>query len=453
MAATASREPSPTPSALPPIPASPTYSYASTSNPIPSAFNLPLPPPPRPSHPVLTKSDLEQSQLGYTELLASAKNYRVALAALSNAASAFGSALEACARLKEARSEALFVNGALSNSFTAKGSCTADNLLAASGVHHLIANHQQILSETVYRSFELPLLHELDQWQRHMEEEEETYQKEAKSMSKEIRKMEKEGLKLHRQKRRDVAKLRGHLVDLTTKLDGLTSLHASHSRSLLRDSQETSAKIVEASSSLVRAEVDIFEALARKGWSGGGLDELLEKGQDLFANDADREPAQESSQIFSILPKNSILGEPSHDRASIGGHKKGDSLLIEGERYQSLAGAVSGGDAGDTGSIFSEEGILNRSRGVRPFSPPPMSRQKELEIPRSTAEEDDHQGSYRTVIKVMPPSLEGSSKHQDGDKNQDDDKNQDGDTSETDDGGSVRGRERRWSVNEDTLSD
>ncbi|RFU32624.1 hypothetical protein B7463_g3721, partial [Scytalidium lignicola] len=436
MATPAGRERSPSPSRLPPIPSSPTYSYASTSNPIPSSFNLPLPPAPRPPHAVLTKSDLEQSQAGYSELLSSAKHYRIALAALSTAASTFGSALEACARLKEARSDSLFGSGAsLSNSFTAKGSCTADNLLAASGVHHLIANHQQILSETVYRSFEVPLLHELDQWQRHMEEEEETYQKEAKAMSKEIRRMEKEGLKLHRQRKRDVAKLRNHLVELTTRLDGLTTLHASHSRSLLRDSQETSSKIVEASSSLVRAEVDIFEALARKGWSGGGLDDLLEKGQDLFANDVEREQNQDSSKIFTILPKNSILSDSGHDRASLSGQKRGDSLMVEGDRYQSLTGAVSGGDAGDSGSIFSDEGILNRSRGVRPFSPPPVSRQKELEIPKSTIEED--QESSKTVVKVLTPVEESSKK-------------QDADTSTEDAGGTVRGRERRWSISTDS---
>jgi len=169
------------------------------------------------------------------------------------------------------------------------------------------------------------------------------------------------------------------------------------------------------------------------------LDELLEKGQDLFANDIDREPSQDSSKIFSILPKNSILGEPSHERASIGGQKKGDSLLIEGDRYQSLAGAVSGGDPGDTGSIFSDEGILNRSRGVRPFSPPPMNRLNELDIPKSTPEEED-QGSSKTVIKVMTP-VEESSETQDADE-----LNTDGDDN-------VRGRERRWSINEDTISD
>jgi len=137
--------------------------------------------------------------------------------------------------------------------------------MAASGVHQLIANHQQILSEVVYRSFEVPLLHELDTWTRKVEEEEEEYKRRAKVMSKEIRRMEKEGMKVYKQRKRDVRGLREHLVDLTGKLDGLTLLHAGHARNLLRDSQDTSQRLVECSAGLVRAEVDIFEALARKG--------------------------------------------------------------------------------------------------------------------------------------------------------------------------------------------
>jgi len=443
MAPRGSRSPSPTPSRLPPIPSSPTYSYASTANPIPSSFNLPLPPAPRPKHAVLSKADLELSQTAYSELLTTAKAYRLALADLSTSASDFGRALESCARLKEARSETLNPpGGSLSNSFTAKGSCSADSLLAASGVHHLIANHQQILSECVYRNFEVPLLHELDQWRRRMEEEEVTYQRDAKALSKEIRRMEKEGLKLHRQRNRDVARFRGHLVDLTTKLDGLTSLHGGHARSLLRDSQETSTKIVEASSSLVRAEMDIFEALARKGWNGGGLDELLEKGKDLFANDAEGNGNPEHSKIFSILPQKSILADTSHDGSGGGrpAHTRNDSLLVDDERYQSLAGAVSGNDVGDTGSIFSEldVGILNRPRGVRPFSPPPIDRAKQTEGLNSEVERTKDQDSARTVIQVteptdtdpskleeQPPSIDGSSRS--------------------------RGRPRSWSVHEDEM--
>jgi hypothetical protein len=361
---------------------------------MPSSFNLPLPPAPRPLHAVLTKSDLELSQSAYADLISSAKAYRLALAALSVSASNFGSSLEACARLKEARSDAISPgNGinSLSNSWNAKGSCTADSLLAASGVHQLIANHQQILSEVVYRSFEVPLLHELDSWKRKIEEEEVTYQNSAKAMSKEIRKMEKEGMKVYKSKKRDVKRFREHLVQLTGKLDGLTSLHGGHARGLLRDCQETSGRIVECSAGLVRAEVDIFEALARKGWNGGGLDELLEKGKDLFSNDEAASSHAANTQIFSILPQKSILADTAsaqdpvpEGRGAVDGlasHKRSDSLLVDGLHYQSLAGAVSSTSRDvDVVSVFSERdtssttGILNRSRGARPFSPPPADR-------------------------------------------------------------------------------
>ncbi|GAP90239.1 putative phospholipid-binding protein [Rosellinia necatrix] len=381
----------PSPSRVP-LPGSPTYSYASTANRL-STFNLPMPPPPRPAHTVLTKADLEQSHLAYSELLATAKSYRIALASISTAASAFGCALEACARLKESRADSLLNLPAgghgislLSNSYTMRAtSCTADHLLSASGVHHLIANHQQILSETVYRSFEVPLLHDLDKWRRDIEDADEAYQKEVAVRSREIRRLEKEGIKLHKQRRRDLSKFREHLVLLTGKLDGLSALHGDHAQGLLRESQEASTKILDASCSLVRAEVDIFESLARKGWTGGGLDDLLERGRDLFATDDDMitipggpgnavgGATNDGTKLFSILPPKSILADSGLDSGPKGQLRErtgSDSLLVDGDRYQSLARAVK--DQGDTESIFSD---FNHSRGVRPFSPQPIRRQ------------------------------------------------------------------------------
>ncbi|KAI5867403.1 hypothetical protein GGS23DRAFT_592719 [Durotheca rogersii] len=435
------RPPSPSPSpSHPPAPDSPTFSYAST-NPL-STYTLPLPPPPRPAHTVLTKNDLEQSQQAYSDLLSTAKSYRIALSTLSTAASAFGSALECCARLKESRADSLgplagtttstttsaaagAVGGppggvaSLSNSFTTKGVCTADLLLGASGLHHLVANHQQILSETVYRSFEVPLLHELDRWRRAIEDEDEAYRKEAAVRSREIRRLEREGQRLyHQPRRRDVAAFREHLVTLTGRLDGLTTLHAAHARALLRDCQETSERILDASCSLVRAEVDIFEGLARKGWTGGGLDELLEKGHDLFASDEDVPVgvvatvgmggnggpglnldgggiggAGAGAKLFSILPPKSILAP---DSVSDSGrtirkseHGRADSLLVDSEdHYQSLVGAVdrerdgsgravgvdglsSPGLGGDPEGLFND---FNQNQGLRPFSPQPIRR-------------------------------------------------------------------------------
>ena len=304
-------------------------------------------------------------------------------------------------------------------------------------MHQLIANHQQILSEVVYRSFEVPLLHEMDTWKRKIEEEEVTYQTSAKAMSKEIRRLEKDGMKVYKQRKRDVGKFREHLVNLTVKLDGLTSLHGGHARGLLRDCQDTSTKIVECGAGLVRAEVEIFEALARKGWSGGGLDELLEKGKDLFANDETPRNNSTGDELFSILPPKSILvdteGALGSDDRPKPGHGRADSFGIP-DRYQSLTGAVKDGD---TASIFSEQGtsttgLLNKSRGARPFSPSPASRVSDPGPLGNDSAGDA--ASSKTIVPfakpeiaetIMEESAEGSLQ------------------------GSERGRERRWSVTDD----
>ena len=111
------------------------------------------------------------------------------------------------------------------------------------------------------------------------------YQREARLRARGIRKAEAEGAKLRgpKNKKWDVTGLRSHLVGLTGKLDAFTALHRDHAQTLLRESQDLSNKVVDCTSSLVRAELEIFEGLARKGWAGGGLEELLERGQDPFA--------------------------------------------------------------------------------------------------------------------------------------------------------------------------
>ncbi|KAJ2904904.1 hypothetical protein MKZ38_006945 [Zalerion maritima] len=371
---TGERSHSPSLSQLPPVPGSPTYSYASTANPI-TRFSLPPPPPPPPPHLHLTKQDLARSQEAYSDLISSAKVYRQALATLSTAASSFGSALESCARLKEARAErtgTIPVNVGMTTSFTTSpsGTVTADTLLSASGLHHLISNHQQILSETVYRSFEVPLLHDLDKWKHATTSESDSYKLAVKNASKEISKMEKEGAKLQKGKRRDVRKLRDHLTELTGKLDGLSQLGFAHSMTLLRESQDTSMKITDAACSLVRAEVEIFEALARKGWTGGGLEDVLEQGTDLFAAEdvvtTGVGVVGSGEGLFSILPPKSILAGASASPEKIGnlnrpaGHGRTDSLLSDPTFAR---------HSNDDDSLFDE----TRSHHIRrPFSPQPI---------------------------------------------------------------------------------
>ncbi|KIH87428.1 hypothetical protein SPBR_04720 [Sporothrix brasiliensis 5110] len=257
------------------------------------------PPPPRQAF-AFSHDDTDRSRLAYETLSASAKAYRVALGQVSAAASNFGSALEACARLKEARAQpyppgpsarggggssiggaGLLSSG--SGSSLHEASCTADVLLATSGLYYLMANQQGILAETVYRAFELPIVHELDRYGADVEAERESYAAGMRDASREIRRLEKEGVKLRKPRQRDVGRMRDHLVAMTAALDALTVRQAEHAVTLLDQSRDMSGTVSQASRNLVRAEVDILDSLARKGWPGGGLDVVLDGAVDLFS--------------------------------------------------------------------------------------------------------------------------------------------------------------------------
>lgn len=262
-----------------------------------ASFASIAPPPPRQPFP-FSHDDTDRSRLAYETLSASAKAYRVALGQLSAAASNFGSALEACARLKEARAQPYppgpYARGhdsaggggaglMSSGSSLHEASCTADVLLATSGLYYLMANQQGILAETVYRSFELPIVHELDRYGADVEAEQESYAAGMRDASREIRRLEKEGVKLRKPRQRDVGRMRDHLVTMTEALDALTVRQGEHAVTLLDQSRDISGTVSQASRNLVRAEVDILDSLARKGWPGGGLDVVLDGAVDLFS--------------------------------------------------------------------------------------------------------------------------------------------------------------------------
>lgn len=210
-------------------------------------------------------------------------------------------------------------------------------------------------------------------------------------------------------------------MDLTSKLDGLTTIHADHSRSLLRESQHTSGHIAEASCSLVRAELDIFEGLARKGWTGGGLDDLLDKGRDLLAAEEAGVESElgDGSHLFSILPPRSILADggldlPRPDCA------RGSSLRTdEAEGYQSLAAVAS--DAAPPGDGETVVAVnFNRPRNARPFSPHPIRRvPADVTLDSLSAMMDSSAGQGPDIVQgafqqQMPGSLQLRPESDDG---------------------------------------
>jgi hypothetical protein len=81
----------------------------------------------------------------------------------------------------------------------------------AGGLQYLIASNTHILSESLFRGFEVPLLHEVDSYKEKTAENETRYKKEATEKSKNLRKREEQHLKLARQKKRSKVYFHGYL--------------------------------------------------------------------------------------------------------------------------------------------------------------------------------------------------------------------------------------------------
>lgn len=141
--------------------------------------------------------------------MAAAKAYRNALLAMSSATAAFASAMEACSRCVLA-CEWIACCGMPWLSFDlatdsprVKGCRSANaGLAGTSGLQFLVANHEQLLADAVYRQFEIPLLEALDHYKLVTADRLAAYEKNLHDQSGRIRKTEAENLKVARRRKR-----------------------------------------------------------------------------------------------------------------------------------------------------------------------------------------------------------------------------------------------------------
>ena len=84
-----------------------------------------------------------------------------------------------------------------------KGCRSSNSALAgASGLQFLISNHEQILADTVYRQFEIPLLEALDHYKLITADRLAMYEKSLHEQSARIRRTEAENHEVGRRKKR-----------------------------------------------------------------------------------------------------------------------------------------------------------------------------------------------------------------------------------------------------------
>lgn len=77
---------------------------------------------------------------------------------------------------------------------------SAEHLMAASGIHYMVANSGQVLSDTLYRSFEVPLMHAYDSYVHDIATRHAEYEALLSDKTAKIRQTEAENLRLGKKK-------------------------------------------------------------------------------------------------------------------------------------------------------------------------------------------------------------------------------------------------------------
>ncbi|CAJ0636764.1 6613_t:CDS:2 [Entrophospora sp. SA101] len=243
---------------------------------------------------MISKADTRSTFETYESLLSASKNYRNQMIALSQAAASFGQALERTARCKGADE-------------------AGPGLQAAAGLHYLMSNHQQLLSDTFYKQFEIPLLENFDEHKSVIIGNEETYEKLMSEMSKKIKETEARNLKNGRKRQRDLGQFRKALKDLTKQVEELEKLKNEHYKQTLENEQRNLNFILSKVSSVVKTEVNIFERICNKGKADPLLEQMITEGNDPFSSGQTKD---QSSLSPSSIYNNNITNGHSRNNSN-----------------------------------------------------------------------------------------------------------------------------------------
>lgn len=217
---------------------------------------------------IVTQKDFHNSIATYKQLLTKAAALRTSLETVSHAANEFGRALEDT--IKEAPK--------VVNTRT-----VCDGISNAGGLQYMIGSNQQILSRMIATNFEEPLAERINQLKIEYETNHTHYQSEIKAKSRLLREKEIENIKLSKLKTRNLNTYKNNLLHLTNHLDEIDRLKYDYYHEINSMIEKFNQDhLLIRTGSLVRAQLEIFEGIAKKGWSGGGLDELLAISPDLF---------------------------------------------------------------------------------------------------------------------------------------------------------------------------
>ncbi|QLQ81931.1 hypothetical protein HG537_0G01850 [Torulaspora globosa] len=243
---------------------------------------------------LVTKRDMKDTVDAMSELRSSSRGYACSLREVSNHAGCMAQALEKLARLKGCSDG------------------TAEKFLSASGLFYLLANHENIMARCLETALDEELLDEIDEFQVRFRTLENEFKKECKEQSMKLKLQEKHNTKLAKRKVRNLVQYKESLLNLQLQLDHLETLRHDFYQNSYNLVESTCDKVLDKMATVSRARVEISEGIARKGWSGGGLDELLIDAEDPFGKDEETICSDEDRGPSS--DERDIVQEPSTPR-------------------------------------------------------------------------------------------------------------------------------------------
>ncbi|KAH9179977.1 hypothetical protein EDB89DRAFT_2111216 [Lactarius sanguifluus] len=261
-----------------PGPPSPTFSDTTNASAVNFGENGPAK--------IITRSDLKASMQSYENLLNSCSNYQSALLAMSRATATLADAMESCSGMKGPSYE------------------QGTRLQAAAGLHHLMANHWHVLSESLDKQFEKPLRQHLDAYRTIVHERSSSYERALREKSNVIRETEMRNMN---RKERNLQSFREALTVLQRQVDDLDHLKSRHYEEIIEHEEEVWDVVQGKVSLVVRSSLDVFDRFTAKA-SDPVIELMLQSVPDPF--DSYGQPHAED-QIFSILPPLSILAPSS----------------------------------------------------------------------------------------------------------------------------------------------
>lgn len=238
---------------------------------------------------LITNKDFNETVNCYQDLIKNSENYRIALKNLSIVTSEFSNSIENLARCKGSN-------------------LISDDLLNVSGLHYLISNQQQILSNTIQYNFEEPLKKYKDDFIKDYKNYELNFKSIINNKIKILKKNENDNKKLVKLKTRNLITYKSNLIKLTNQLDEIDKLKHDYYFNIFEKFSNSANLILEKSCNIIKAELTTFENLSNKGKPGYGLDSLLNtinNTKDPFNYSKDTPSSSSSTIPSSSSPPNS----------------------------------------------------------------------------------------------------------------------------------------------------